>query len=220
MEFECPVCQKALQKTTYEGTSTYPCPNGCGAFLGRNNLRIIEESRETSIPMASVPKSGDERGSVKACPKCKGEMAKRNYGELDSTVIDYCASCQGIWLDPGELERIQVFYEAANDFNEARENPAAAPAFACPECQTQQLQQAVCINCGLVFAKHLERKQERQARQAAGAATADARSGNGRQRQDRERTETIAALQPGGAAAGIAALSVIRASARATVFHS
>ena len=172
MQFECPVCQKALQKTSYEGTNTYPCPNGCGTFLGRKNLRIIEESRETSIPMASVPKSGDDRGSVKACPKCKGVMAKRNYGELDSTVIDYCASCQGIWLDPGELERIQVFYEAANDFNDARENPAAAPAFACPECQAQQVQQAICINCGLVFSKQREREQETQARQAAGAASA------------------------------------------------
>ena len=109
MPFECPVCQKPLHKQVYEGTNTYPCPDGHGTFLGRKNLRIIEESREESISMSSVPKPSFDRGSIKDCPKCKGVMKKRNYGELNSTVIDYCASCQGMWLDPGELEHIQVY---------------------------------------------------------------------------------------------------------------
>ena len=171
MPFECPVCQKALHKTAYEGTNTYPCAEGCGVFLGRRNLRIIEESREQVIPMSSVSKSGDERGSIKACPKCKGVMKKHNYGELNTTVVDYCASCKGMWLDPGELERIQVFYEAVNDFENERKSDKAESAFACPRCQTEQIRNEICVSCGLVFDKHQSREQAALGREAAGSAT-------------------------------------------------
>ena len=35
------------------------------------------------------------------CPVCKAAMIVL---ELDEVEIDYCADCQGIWLDAGELE--------------------------------------------------------------------------------------------------------------------
>lgn len=35
------------------------------------------------------------------CPVCKEAMVVL---ELDQVEIDYCTSCQGIWLDAGELE--------------------------------------------------------------------------------------------------------------------
>jgi Zn-finger nucleic acid-binding protein/uncharacterized protein YxjI len=171
MQFECPVCQKALHKKIYEGTNTYPCADGCGVFLGRKNLRIIEESREQSISMASLPKTSDDRGSIKDCPKCKAVMKKRNYGELNSTVIDYCASCQGMWLDPGELEHIQVYYEAAKDFENRHKIDEADSTFACPKCDTRQPKAELCIQCGLVFSKHEARQQETHDRQASQASS-------------------------------------------------
>ena len=173
MPFECPVCQKTLQKTTYEGTNTYPCPAGCGTFLGRKNLLIIEESREESISIKSVPKSNDEIGSIKACPKCKGKMIKRHYGELSSTVIDYCASCQGIWLDPGELERIQLYYEAAHDFENDRDSKDVVPKFSCPKCSTEQDKTEECIKCGLIFSRYESRQRKTLNHQAAKSGNAN-----------------------------------------------
>lgn len=35
------------------------------------------------------------------CPVCKDSMLVL---ELDQIEIDYCASCEGVWLDAGELE--------------------------------------------------------------------------------------------------------------------
>jgi len=35
------------------------------------------------------------------CPVCKCHLIVL---ELDQVEMDYCASCNGIWLDPGELE--------------------------------------------------------------------------------------------------------------------
>ena len=37
------------------------------------------------------------------CPKCRGEM--RSY-ERNGVLVDKCGACRGIFLDPGELERL------------------------------------------------------------------------------------------------------------------
>lgn len=170
MPFECPVCQKPLIKKPYEGTNTYPCSRGHGVFLGRKNLRIIEESREESISMSSVAKYSDDRSKLKDCPKCKAVMKKRDYGELNSTVIDYCASCQGMWLGPGKLEHIQVYYEAANDFEDRAKTSEKKPVFACPKCKVEQAKAQACIQCGVIFSKFESRQQEQVDEQAVKAA--------------------------------------------------
>lgn len=40
------------------------------------------------------------------CPMCAGELKSVNY-ESD-TMVDECSLCKGIWLDAGELEKIQT----------------------------------------------------------------------------------------------------------------
>jgi Zn-finger nucleic acid-binding protein len=35
------------------------------------------------------------------CPKCGGKLAELLYEDIE---IDRCASCNGVWLDAGELE--------------------------------------------------------------------------------------------------------------------
>lgn len=37
------------------------------------------------------------------CPKCGMELIEINYKGIE---VDKCASCEGIWLDAGELEAI------------------------------------------------------------------------------------------------------------------
>ncbi len=59
-----------------------------------------------------------------------------------------------MWLDPGELERIQVFYEAANDFKEPPKKDETEPGFACPKCATEQTKKQECIQCGVIFNRY------------------------------------------------------------------
>jgi len=42
-------------------------------------------------------------GQIVSCPKCPGKL--EGYKFMDF-VLDRCESCEGIWLDKGELERI------------------------------------------------------------------------------------------------------------------
>jgi Zn-finger nucleic acid-binding protein len=46
------------------------------------------------------------------CPPCGGAMIVL---ELDNIEIDYCASCRGVWLDAGEIERLLESAEAKED---------------------------------------------------------------------------------------------------------
>jgi hypothetical protein len=39
------------------------------------------------------------------CPKCGMELIEINYKNI---AVDKCSSCEGIWLDAGELEAISV----------------------------------------------------------------------------------------------------------------
>jgi len=47
------------------------------------------------------------------CPKCKEPMIVL---ELDQVEIDYCISCEGIWLDAGELELLLEDSEVKDKF--------------------------------------------------------------------------------------------------------
>lgn len=42
-------------------------------------------------------------GQIVNCPKCPGRFAKYRFMGF---VLDRCESCEGIWLDKGELEGI------------------------------------------------------------------------------------------------------------------
>jgi uncharacterized protein len=39
------------------------------------------------------------------CPKCRVMMREREKGDI---TIDICPQCRGVWLDPGELEKLTV----------------------------------------------------------------------------------------------------------------
>ena len=40
------------------------------------------------------------------CPRCATELQERNLGGFKPVVVDYCPGCQGMWLDKGELNRL------------------------------------------------------------------------------------------------------------------
>lgn len=41
--------------------------------------------------------------SILLCPKCDGTLAEFTF---ENVQIDRCNKCNGVWLDPGELERL------------------------------------------------------------------------------------------------------------------
>jgi hypothetical protein len=66
-------------------------------------LRKLAEERQAKI-------AADQRERERAlhfmkCPKCGMQLEEISFGDVR---VDKCFSCEGIWLDKGELESIQT----------------------------------------------------------------------------------------------------------------
>lgn len=46
----------------------------------------------------------DYRKSRRQCPACAGRYLK--VVVIESTELDFCSSCKGVFFDPGELDRV------------------------------------------------------------------------------------------------------------------
>ena len=67
------------------------------------------------------------------CPACDEVMLILEYQEIE---LDYCPSCQGIWLDEGELEAMTGFRKRIDlsDIPKARKSDRK-----CPRCRKKML---------------------------------------------------------------------------------
>ena len=93
------------------------------------------------ISQASAPYS--ECMPIQICPRCKGTCKAIEHERVQ---IDECQSCQGVWLDPGELKLITEREEARPSPQLTQETLAAAHAgvskaeaetvLPCPVCRS------------------------------------------------------------------------------------
>jgi len=51
------------------------------------------------------------------CPRCgkENELSPKRFWDVD---IDYCPSCNGIWLDAKEMDQLMAHFDNADDFIE------------------------------------------------------------------------------------------------------
>ncbi len=72
------------------------------------------------------------------CPRCKTELVNKTVIDFKYVLnIDYCDTCGGIWLDNGELERLEKTIEPT--FYEIRKIPGPETqqeVIKCPSCDS------------------------------------------------------------------------------------
>jgi Zn-finger nucleic acid-binding protein len=121
----CPHCDTTLSTIDYEGVAIETCNSCGGEWLDDKELGHIVRIREeifsaeerraiegaTKIP--GIPMADVEREIV--CPTCSATTVPINYGGNTGVIIDRCPECRGIWLDGGELEKIQMLIESWKD---------------------------------------------------------------------------------------------------------
>jgi Zn-finger nucleic acid-binding protein len=118
----CPVDKTKLWSKIYEADIRVDaCPACGGMWLDRGELEAIQESKERdySEELARMPNLGynayklaqQKVGRTLQCPKCNIEMEAREYARCSQVMIDVCPKCHGIWLDKGEIEALEIFFE-------------------------------------------------------------------------------------------------------------
>jgi hypothetical protein len=65
--------------------------------------RKKKQEEETRIKLEEAEKERLKKLHYMHCPKCGMNLIEINYKDIQ---IDKCSSCEGVWLDAGELETI------------------------------------------------------------------------------------------------------------------
>ena len=129
---QSPVTGQTMRCEEYEGQEIYICDQTGGELITADALTRIVSCREQTFspelmreidnhtPAFGVP-AGEQNRQL-SCPCCGGMMDVINYSGDTGVVIDRCAGCGAVWLDHGELERIQAILERFEDL--AREQIA------------------------------------------------------------------------------------------------
>jgi Zn-finger nucleic acid-binding protein len=125
----CVHCHAALTSHTHETVQVLACPIGHGLFVSaealqhavrdRTDDRPVEEEQAAELDQRSwkIEELQSTEG-VRTCPTCGEDMNKQVFAYESGVPIDVCPD-HGIWLDQGEMERIEAWYEAQERHREA-----------------------------------------------------------------------------------------------------
>lgn len=125
----CVHCHAPLQLQPHESVHLLACPSGHGVFIHADALRAAVRDRTADRPeheertaeAAQRPHAVEElvaTEGLRTCPTCGVEMAKQVFGYESGVPTDVCAE-HGVWLDQGELQRIEAWYEAQERHKDA-----------------------------------------------------------------------------------------------------
>ena len=131
----CPHCHTELQKEFYHGIISFHCPDCCGHLVMISGLRNLSSSREFIDLLWKTARYGySEPGpDCGICGKTMKRVALPLHGI--GLELDICTSCQTIWFDAAELERLPLKepekYDAALDLSRRflADEPLPEPEF-------------------------------------------------------------------------------------------
>ncbi|MBA7630143.1 hypothetical protein ES703_37653 [subsurface metagenome] len=119
---KCPRDNSVFESQVYEAdVEVDVCPSCQGIWLDKGELEQVEEIREHdySEELKRIPNlignayemARQKKLGVIHCPKCGIELSNHEYAYCSQIIIDVCPKCEGIWLDKGEIEALEVFFE-------------------------------------------------------------------------------------------------------------
>jgi len=122
---ECPRDGSPLEARKREGdVEVDECGVCRGIWLDKGELEALQEaSAQKHLHLGdpagdSVSRSINEVAQLTTtgakCPRCGEKMTARDYGFGSQIVIDTCPADCGVWLDVGEIERLEAFYEQSS----------------------------------------------------------------------------------------------------------
>lgn len=120
----CPVCKTQCTVMTYERVPLHHCGSCGGYWVSPNKLDVICDRREVQMPgpvQHAMMDLADASNTVDElfCISCGSPMRKAQFKYWDDIQIDHCPKCRMIWLDAGELEKCQIYWEYMQDHPEA-----------------------------------------------------------------------------------------------------
>ena len=111
LDCQCPSCAATLQTGLIDGRRALFCGTCFGVLLRHDDFGSVVRERqakrvgmEPAEPRPIDPAAFERRLK---CPSCEKTMDTHPYYGPGNIVIDSCTSCGFIWLDHGELTRVE-----------------------------------------------------------------------------------------------------------------
>jgi Zn-finger nucleic acid-binding protein len=109
---ECPRCKVSLKPLVVDNEEYDICPECGGMWLDKDEFYRATRPRDIykKVDIKAAYRKMPIRGPVEyiPCVRCGKLMNRRNFGKISGVIIDRCSK-HGVWLDAGELEKIQHF---------------------------------------------------------------------------------------------------------------
>ncbi len=123
MALKCPRTQSPLKEITMDGIKIDISEKCGGVWLDNYELKKLDEAQETAGDNlvehleAYVDAKIDLSKRIN-CPKCVNSVMMRNfYSPKRAIQIDTCPTCNGVWLDPGELTHLRKLFKTEEEKN-------------------------------------------------------------------------------------------------------
>ncbi len=118
----CPLDQATLEKQSVEGGIEIDACTMCGGtWLDKGELEALQRVHVHDHDDDVIPAQDAVAGAYQVarqklqphldCPVCGTRMARHEYAWTSQVVIDECPCGCGMWLDKGELEELELFFE-------------------------------------------------------------------------------------------------------------
>jgi len=121
---KCPVCSAELKRVLYEGFAVFHCLACHGYLMAERRVESIQRTRRRTIEelkRETLAEAQPDSTAALGCPRCGRKMEKRLIKEPVSLHVDTCRPCEFVWLDGGELARLQLGHEISDQAQEAAE---------------------------------------------------------------------------------------------------
>lgn len=105
---KCPKCSVDLGRSDlgeYGFVILDICPDCKGAWFDKGELDRLDRSVWTNVEKLGFRRR-EAAGGALSCPKCTHDLESISPADAPDLVVDRCASCEGFWLDAGELEKM------------------------------------------------------------------------------------------------------------------
>ncbi len=109
----CPKCNSYTHTSHLGGVEIDFCPACGGVWCDAGELAQLAQTSNDLPPISDFNPTSK---TPYRCPRCGGNLEEKDYDRGGLVKIDQCLRCQGIWLDAGEMEKIQDLNSRASAF--------------------------------------------------------------------------------------------------------
>ena len=105
----CPRCTGNLKSTDFGeyGLAIIDvCPDCQGSWFDSGELDRLDDSVWTDVENIDFSDVEESHKNI-PCPKCDVNLEPLSPMDAKDLIVDRCPSCQGFWLDKGELDRMK-----------------------------------------------------------------------------------------------------------------